>query len=123
MTRSITPITAASNSGDTSTRTNEQALPGYGLAALRDREGRGLIALACDALGETAELANVLHTRLYAKDPADYRALQQLNAEAQACLEAAEHYLLMLGSVIDERIPPDPGPDPDGDPWSVEPAF
>ena len=121
MTRSITPITAAS-SGDTDQRTDEKARPEHGLAVLRDKEGRGLISLACDAVYETSKLASEMHAQLYATDPADYRDLQQLNVEAQACLETAEHYLLMLGSVFEERTPP-PDPDPDVDPWSVEPAF
>jgi hypothetical protein len=121
MTRSITPITAAGKSGDT-THKDGQALPGYGLSKLRDREGRGLISLACDALVETRELAHEMHTRLYGKDPADDRELQQLMGEAQACLETAEHYLLMLGSVLDERAT-SKDPDPGVDPWSVEPTL
>ena len=53
-----------------------------------------------------------MHAQLYAQDPADDRDLRQLNDEALSCLQTAEHYLLMLGSVIEERIPPDPDPDP-----------
>jgi hypothetical protein len=119
MTRSIPPITAASNDGDPVK--NEKAQPEHGLPVLRDKEGRGLISLICDALGETFNLAHDMHAQLYAKDPADDRELQQLNGEALSCLETAEHYLLMLGSVFEERIPPDP--DPEIDPWSVEPTF
>lgn len=63
-----------------------------------------------------------MHAQLYAKDPPDDRQVQQLMGEALDCLQAAEHYLLMLGSVIEERAAKsDPGPDVD--PWSVEPAF
>jgi hypothetical protein len=120
MTRSITPITAAGKDGDTPDRKNEQAPPDHGLARLRDREGRGLISLACDALSETNLLAHEMHAQLYAEDPADDRQLGQLMGETQACLETAEHYLLMLGSVIEGRATP---PNPDVDPWSVEPAF
>jgi hypothetical protein len=122
MTRSITPITAAGNSG-TAKRNGEKAAPEHGLAVLRGKEGRGLISLACDALYETSNLASDMHAQLYATDPAADRDLQQLLADTQACLETAEHYLLMLGSVIEERIPPPPDPDPDADPWSAEPAF
>ena len=121
MTRSITPISAASN-GDNHERIQEKAGSEHGLSVLRDKEGKGLISLACDALGETFNLAHEMHAQLYATDPADDRDLRQLNGEAQACLETAEHYLLMLGSVFEERIPPDPDPDP-GDLWSAEPAF
>jgi hypothetical protein len=117
MTRSITPITAASNDGDPAK--NQKAQPEHGLPVLRDKESRGLISLICDALGETFTLAHDMHAQLYAKDPADDRELRQLNGEALSCLETAEHYLLMLGSVFEERIPPDP----EVDPWSVEPTF
>jgi hypothetical protein len=120
MTRSITPITAASNGGEPPEDTGEKARPGH-LAALRDKEGRGLISLACDALHETSDLAHEMHAQLYAQDPADDRQVQQLMGEALTCLQAAEHYLLMLGSVLEERATQDP--DPGVDPWSVEPAF
>ena len=120
MTRSITPITAAGN-GDNGKRTEEKAGPEHGLFVLRGREGRGLISLACDALGETLTLAHEMHSQLYAKDPADDRDLLQRLGEALSCLETTHHYLLMLSSVLEERCPPDP--DPDVDPWSVDPAF
>jgi hypothetical protein len=118
MTRSITPITAA-NDGDNDKRTNEKASPEHGLFLLRGKEGRGLISLACDALGETSSLAYELHAQLYAKEPADDRDLLQRLGEALSCLETTHHYLLMLSSVLEERCPPDPGVDP----WSAEPAF
>ena len=120
MTRSITPITAASNGGDPAK--NEKTQIEHGLSALRDIESRGLISLVCDALTETHSLAYEMHAQLYAHDPADDRDLRQLNDEALSCLQTAEHYLLMLGSVIEERIPPDPDP-AEIDPWSVEPTF
>jgi hypothetical protein len=124
MTRSITPITGASNGADTTTSTGEEARPGHGLAALRQKEGRGLISLACDALAETSDLTHEMHAQLYAKDPADDRLVQQLMGEALTCLQAAEHYLLMLGSVLEERATAQAeDPDPGVDPWSVEPAF
>jgi hypothetical protein len=121
MTRSITPITAAGKDADTDNRTGEKGHPERGLAALRDKEGRGLISLACDALHEVSDLAHEMHAQLYSKDPANDRELQQLMGEAQACLETAEHYLLMLGAVLEERATQDP--DPGVDPWSVEPTF
>jgi hypothetical protein len=79
------------------------------------------ISLACDALHETSDLAHEMHARLYADGPADDRHVEQLLGEALTCLQAAEHYLLMLGSVLEERATQDP--DPGVDPWSVEPAF
>jgi len=121
MTSNITPITAASD-GDSSPAKDEKAEPEHGVSVLRHKEGRGLISLACDALHETSDLAYQMHAQLYATDPADDRDLVQLNGEVLACLETAEHYLLMLSSIFEERErarPPDPGIDP----WSVEPAF
>jgi hypothetical protein len=124
MTRSITPIAAAGKDGDTDKRTGKKASPEHGLAVLRGKEGRGLISLACDALHEASDLAHEMHAQLYAKDLADDRELQQLMDEAQACLQTADHYLLMLGCVIDERATAqDDDPDPEVDPWSVEPVF
>jgi hypothetical protein len=124
MTRSITPITAASNGGEPPEGTGENACPPHGLAVLREREGRGLISLVCDALHEASDLAHEMHAQLYASDPADDQQVQQLTGEAQACLETAEHYLLMLGSVLEERATAhNEDPDPGVDPWSVEPAF
>jgi len=122
MTRSITPITAASNGGEPHEDMGETLRPGHGLAVLRHKEGLGLISLACDALTETFDLAHEMHAQLYAKDPADDRQVQQLTGEALTCLQTAEHYLLMLGSVLEERATPQ-DPAPDADPRSVEPAF
>ncbi len=123
MTRStITPITAVGKDGSRGSGTGEKTARKHGLAVLRGKEGRGLISLACDALYEASNLASEIHARLYVEDPADDRDLQQLMGEARACIETAEHYLLMLGSVAEERTAP-PGPDPDADPWAAEPGF
>ena len=121
MTSNITPITAASD-GDSGPAKDEKAEPEHGVSVLRHKEGRGLISLACDALGETFTLAHEMHARLYANDPADDRDLLQLMGEALTCLETGQHYLLMLSSIFEERERTRP-PDPDIDPWSVEPAF
>jgi hypothetical protein len=122
MTSNITPITATSNDGDNGKREDDKAPPEHGLAVLRDREGRGLISLACDALYEASNLAQEMHTQLYTTSPAEGRDLQRMHSEAVTCLETAEHYLLMLGSVLEERATPQ-DPAPDAGPWPVEPAF
>jgi len=114
MTRSITPITAASGGGN-DTRTDEKALPEHGLVALLGKEGRGLISLARDALHETSGLVHEMHAQLHAKNTADDRELQQQLAEAVACLETTHNYLHMLSNVLEQRWPPDPE-DPDVDP-------
>ena len=121
MTSSITPITAASNGGDPAREREDQIE--HGLSALRDIEGRGLISLVCDALGETPAWPTRCTPSCTRMTRLMTGTSSQLNDEALGCLQTAEHYLLMLGSVIEERIPPDPDPDPEIDPWSVEPTF
>ena len=109
MTSGITQITAASD-GDTTAprRAHERE---HGLAVLRDSEAKALISLACDALSETHALGSQLHTVIY--DPPSGTTCtesQDTLAELLACMERAEHYLLMLGSVLDESTrPPRPG--------------
>jgi hypothetical protein len=124
MNSSITPITAASNGGepDPAKDETEKVQPEYGVAVLRHKEGRALISLACDALGETFTLAHELHVQLYATGPAKDRDLLQLMGQALTCLETSQHYLLMLSSIVEERERTRP-PGPDVDPWSVDPAF
>ena len=101
MTSNITPITAATNGGDTTT---EPERPRHGLPALRAREARELIGLGLDALHEASNLGHDMHSVLYGDDAtASYPQLQAQLAEALACLETAEHYLFMLGSVFEEH--------------------
>jgi hypothetical protein len=76
-----------------------------GLPYLRGREARGLISLAADASSETADLIHQLHTAIYDRDAAvPGEQLGDRLEETLTCLQTCEHYLLMLGSVIDERI-------------------
>jgi hypothetical protein len=108
MTSGITPITAASDGDNTAGRQPHERE--HGLAVLRDSEAKALISLACDALSETHALGSHLHTGIY--DPAHGTTCTQLQdtlAELLACMERAEHYLLMLGSVFDESTRPRPG--------------
>jgi hypothetical protein len=113
MTSSITTITAATD-GKTADgqRPDERE---HSLAALRRMEARGLIGLACDVLDETFSLGHQMCRAIYDKEQivADGR-LQQLLDETLTCLQTAEHYLLMLGSVFEEcprtTGPGNPGP-------------
>jgi hypothetical protein len=114
MTSNITPITAASNGGDTTETRAER--PRHGLPALREREARELVGLGLDALHEASQVGHDMHTVLYGEDAvATYSQLQAQLAEALACLETAEHYLFMLGSVFEEHAnrnrPPQAVPD------------
>jgi hypothetical protein len=113
MTSNITPITAATNGADTNA---EPERPRHGLPALRAREGRELISLGMDALHEASNLGHDMHSVLYGDDPvASYPQLQAQLTEALTCLETAEHYLFMLGSVFEEHAnrnrPPQAVPD------------
>jgi hypothetical protein len=115
MTSNITPITAASNEGDTTTA-SEPERPRHGLAALREREARELISLAMDALHEAGNLGHDMHSVLWGEDAtSSYPQLEAKLTEAVTCLETAEHYLFMLGSVFEEHAnrnrPPQAVPD------------
>ena len=103
MTSSITPVTAASNGGDTTT--SERKRPDHGLPGLRDREAKGLISLGMDALSEASNLGHDMHAAIYDKKTGtdQYARLQEQLAEVLTCLETAEHYLFMLGSVFEEH--------------------
>ena len=100
MTSSITPITAASNDGDITT-TSDRQRPRHGLSVFRESETKALVHLGMDALGEAHSVGHYLHQLLYGRDesPGDP---QELLAETLTCMERAEHYLLILGSVFEE---------------------
>ncbi len=102
MTSSITPVTAASNGGDT---TSERKRPDHGLPGLRQREAKGLISLGMDALSEASNLGHDMHSAIYDKNTGtdQYPRLQAQLTEVLTCLETAEHYLFMLGSVFEEH--------------------
>jgi hypothetical protein len=103
MTSSITPVTAASDGGTTTT--SERERNGQGLRKLRDREAKALISLGVDALNEACNLGHEMHSVIYDNNAstASYPQLQDQLAEVLTCLETAEHYLLMLGSVFEEH--------------------
>ena len=106
MTSGITSITAASDGEDTAQRQTAERT--YGLAVLRGREAKALISLGMEAIGEAHSVGHDLHTAIYDKNSSAPGAeLQDQLAEVLACLETAEHYLLMLGSTVDEHPRPD----------------
>ena len=103
MTSNITPITAASNGGDTTTA-SEPERPRHGLPALREKEARELVSLGMDALGEAHSVGHDLHQAIYDSNSSTSGAeLEDQLAEVLTCLETAEHYLFMLGSVFEEH--------------------
>jgi hypothetical protein len=106
MTSGIRSITAASDGENTAQRPATERT--YGLAVLRSREAKALISLGMDALGEAHSVGHDLHTAIYdTRGRAPGADLQDQLAEVLACLETAEHYLLMLGSVFDDHPRPD----------------
>jgi hypothetical protein len=101
MTSGITQITEASGGEDTARRPATERT--YGLAVLRDREAKALIHLGMDALGEAHSVGHDLHQGIYDRNISTPGAeLEEQLAEVLTCMETAEHYLLMLGSVFDE---------------------
>ena len=105
MTSGITQITAVSDGEDTAQRQATERT--YGLAVLRGREAKALISLGMDALGDAHSVGHDLHTAIYEKNSTPGAELETQLAEVLACMETAEHYLLMLGSVFDENPRPD----------------
>ena len=119
MTSSITPITSASsNSADTS-MTGESKPREHGMAVVREREAKALISLGMDALGEACHMGHHLHSAVYDNKASTSNAeLQDTLAEVLTCMERAEHYLLMLGSNLEETAPPADNGD-ENDPWAA----
>jgi hypothetical protein len=119
----MTKTTAADNGNTTTIPLDVVAkpdTPDHGLIVLRDKEARGLIGLACDALSETREVTHDLHQAIYGYgEPADgdSRDRFQVLNEALGCLRTTEHYLLMLSSVFQEQDHGEPGLCP------ADPAF
>jgi hypothetical protein len=115
MTSSITPITTVSGtSADTGTA-GERKPREHGMTVVRDREARALISLGTDTLSEAFRVGHELHSAIYDKESnVSNEELRQTLAEALACVERAEHYLLMLSSNLEENTPTEDA----GDSWS-----
>ena len=98
--------TTASNGSTTTTTPVSLTESGDGLIKLRRQETKGLISLACDAIGETHHVAHETHSLIYAKDR-EFRPdqIERMTREILACWQTAEHYLLMLSSVLADYDP------------------
>jgi hypothetical protein len=117
MTSSITPITTAGDGADTSTA-GERKPREHGMTVVREREAKALISLGMDALGEAHHVGNQLHSAVYDKEASVCNAeLQDMLAKVLTCVERAEHYLLMLGSNLEENTPPADADDEEDDSW------
>jgi len=123
MTSTVTTIKAVRDSDGTNGKPKRE----HGLAQLRATEARGLIRLVSEADYEGGEVLHALHELIYSNwDSASKAELEGLVAEVQICMQAADHYLLMLGSVIDERedTSHEQQDQDDGDPQDLgEPPF
>ena len=120
MTSSTTTIKAVSDGNGTAKRPAPRR---DGLAALRESEAKNLIDLACDAARATADVTHDMFQDIYDRDHKNPPAaqLQDRLCEALTCLETTDHYLRMLGSVLDERAETQERTEQNGDP--DEPPF
>jgi hypothetical protein len=108
-------MTGTSNASNGEKATAKEAVqPKHGLSVLRDKEARGLVSLISDTLGEALSIVSEIHVAIYhykedrEVSPED---LCRLREDALVGLSTSEHYLLMLGNVLDDQ----PG---DADQWS-----
>jgi hypothetical protein len=122
MTSSTTKIKAVSDGNGTAKRPAPRR---EGLAALRDSEAKSLISLVLEATRATSEVTFQMHSDIYDRESKPSAAhLQDQLCEALTCLETTDHYLRMLGSVLDERAETQDRPEQDGDPEDPgEPPF
>jgi len=88
------------------TRT-ERKIPEHGVRKLRQREAQALIGIGIDALSHAYQVGSEVLAAIYDKEASlPDPALQDRIAEVLTCMETAEHYLLMLGCVIEDRPAP-----------------
>ena len=122
MTSTVTTIKAVSDGNGTVARPAPRR---EGLAALRESEAKNLIGLACDAASATSHVAFAMFEAIYDRDSKTPAAKRQDRlCEALTCLETTDHYLRMLGSVLDERAETQDRTEQDGDPEDLgEPPF
>lgn len=122
MTSSTTNIKAASDGNGTVKRPAPRR---QDLADLRDHKAKTLIALVCEANRTTSAVAHDMFDAIYDRDSKSSAAqLQNRLCEALTCLETTDHYLRMLGSVLDERAETQDRTEQDGDPEDPgEPPF
>jgi hypothetical protein len=107
----MTSTIAKDASNGAKTETKPETKRDYGIAILREREAKALISLACDSMRETSQVTHQMFGLIYDRDTKvpDAELQQQLD-EALSCWQTADHYLRMLGSVLEERIGDSPAP-------------
>lgn len=77
----------------------------HGLVVLRNKEAKALIGLATDALSEALNVGWEISHVFYQSEEttASLEDLSAMRDDALACLSTSEHYLLMLGSVLEDQ--------------------
>ena len=114
MTHSTITVQAASDGGTTTDQTRP-ARREHGLAVLRAKEAKELVGLSTDAIHEASKVAHDLFEAIYDIQhtlPGEHA--EPLLEETLTCLQTGEHYLLMLGSVLDQCVKPTGDQDPTG---------
>ena len=99
-------MTTSNKAGNGDKATAKQAAQReHGLSVLREKEAKALISLACDALREVQGVAHEMFGVIYRTDDAkaSQEELPNMRDDVLACLSTSEHYLLMLGSVLDDQ--------------------
>ncbi len=124
MTSSTTKIKAVSDgNGTTSAVLRPGARTWLPCVTTRPRPSS---ALVCEANRTTSAVAHDMFDAIYDRDSKKSPAaqLQDRLCEALTCLETTDHYLRMLGSVLDERAETQDRSEQDGDPEDPgEPPF
>lgn len=99
-------MTETSNASNGDQATPKQGIQReHGLSVLRDKEAKALISFAIDALSEVLGVAHEMFQIMYRTDQAkaSQEDLCDMRDDALACLSTGEHYLLMLGSVLEDQ--------------------
>jgi hypothetical protein len=94
---SSTPKIQAVTDGTTTGQTDRESSVG----ALRRKEAKGLIELACDSVSMTHALTYEMHMSIYQDlDSTPLSELRERLFAALTCMETADHYLRMLDDVL-----------------------
>lgn len=108
-------MTGTSNASNGDKTTAKEAVqPEHGMSVLRNIEAKGLITLVCDALRQAMSVTHEMHGAIYKYDQeakVSQEDLCRMREDALVCLSTSEHYLLMLGSVIEDQAS-------NAEPWS-----
>ena len=115
MTDSTSTTAQAASDGGITTDQTSPARRQHGLAVLRAKEAKELVGLSTDAIHQASKVGHDLFEAIYDNQhtlPGE--GTEALLEETLTCLQTGEHYLLMLGSVLDQCAKPTGDQDPTG---------